>query len=148
MLISHSRPILPQMMFTKAQSPMDEHMVRTPICLLNQPAISYTGCTPNQLFFLTMNEVNDDVMKWMNEHMKCHEVGELKVVNIGGMKMEKRGTPRKLKKISTLSPTIFPLATPRLELGNPVGKNERYNQFCAETARNTLIILQAIHKKQ
>ena len=41
-----------------------------------------------------MNEVKDD-MKLMNENMKWHEVGGLKVENVGGMKMWKRENPDK-----------------------------------------------------
>ena len=42
--------------------------------------------------------------------------------------IEETGEPRETKKIPTLSKTIVPLATPKLELGTPVGANGRSNR--------------------
>ena len=74
------------MLITKAQGPMEEHMVRIPLCPLNKLEWLYNGGAPNQLVFLTMNEVKDD-MKLMNEDMKWHEVEGLKVKSVCGMKL-------------------------------------------------------------
>ena len=41
--------------------------------------------------------------------------------------LKKRENPEKTQKISTL-PTLFPPATPRLELGTLVGTDERFNR--------------------
>ena len=53
MVISYSRPILPQTMFTKAQRAMEEHMVRAPL-RPHQPVRLYTGGVPNQTIFIVI----------------------------------------------------------------------------------------------
>ena len=78
---------------------MEEHIVRDPLRPLpTSIIIGYTDCALNQLFFLTVNEVKDE-MKWMSEDMN----------------------PEKGPAISTLLTTIVSLATLRLECGTPIG---------------------------
>ena len=73
-----------------------------PSIMLSEPNRSlYKHFNPNDYtllgrrtnFFLTMNEVKDD-MKWMIENMKLHEVGGLKVENVGGIEIWKTREPR------------------------------------------------------
>ena len=47
--------------------------------------------------------------------------------NVGAMKMGKRENPEKIHKNPDILHHNCPLATPRLELGTPVGTDERSN---------------------
>ena len=51
--------------------------------------------------------------------------GDGRVENDDGMKLEQQENSHKNPKIPTLITTITPLATPRVELGTPVGTNEQ-----------------------
>ena len=75
LLISHFHPILPLSTFTKAQGPMEEHMVDVPLRPQPSAMIKHRWCSKPNYFFLTVNEVKDDNV-WMNENMKWCEVGE------------------------------------------------------------------------
>ena len=70
-------------MITKAQSPMEEHMVRIALLYLNQPVWLCTGGAQNQVIFLTMDDVNE----WEYETIWS---GGIEVENVDGMKMGKR----------------------------------------------------------
>ena len=56
------------MMFAMDQSPMEENMMLVPPRMGFQPVWLYTDGAPNQLIFLAMNELKDE-MKWMNENL-------------------------------------------------------------------------------
>ena len=78
----------------------------------------YISGTSHQLFFITKNEVKDDI-KWMNENMKWHEEGGLKSVECWNWGNKR--TPRKPIKIPKLLTRIVPLMTHILKLWTPTG---------------------------
>ena len=59
LVISHSLPILTWMMFTKAQSPIEEHMVRTPLRPSHQQELLY--CTQ---VVCQINYISQPWMRW------------------------------------------------------------------------------------
>ena len=64
--------------------------------------------------------------KWMNENMKMTWSGRgLKSEVFGGIKLEKWDNTEKTLKMPILHTTIYPLETPRLELGIPMETDER-----------------------
>ena len=126
-MINHSRSILPETMFAKAQNLMEEHIVRPhqpvwlytsgaphhPVWLYtsgapHQPVWLYTSCASNQTIFVNHEPrwMMDD-MKQMNENIKSHEEWRLKewrmMLEWNWVNMR---TQNKTPKIPTLSTKI------------------------------------------
>ena len=59
--------------------------------------------------------------------------------NVGGMKLDERGKPRKIQKIPILPITTVHLATPRLEFRTSVGTDEQPNPSDASTTNLSYI---------
>ena len=139
MMISHSLPILHWTMFAKAQCLMKEHMVRDPLRFAPPcpPVLLYTGSVVRQtkLFFLTVNEVKDD-MKWINENMKWHEEEGIESWRmLMGWNWGKGTIPWKTP---TLPTAIDPLTTPSLKLGTPDGIEKWSNHSYADSGRKNV----------
>ena len=110
LVISHSRPILPYIMFTKSQRPMEDHPASSPTNRHEfTPVVSQTKYFPNQ-------KLKDD-RKLMNETVKLHEVGERKWRMLAAWKLGNWWTH--IKKVSTLPTVIIPPGNTEIRTRNP-----------------------------